>query len=60
MNNPETRATLAWTTQRLRQHWTEDNPETLATLDRRQSRNSGNIEQRTIQRLGQHWTEDTE
>jgi hypothetical protein len=47
MDNPETRATLAWTTQRLRQHWTEDNPETRATLDRRQSRDSGNIGQKT-------------
>jgi hypothetical protein len=35
-----------------------DNPETQATLDRRQSRDSGNIGQKTIQRLGQHWTED--
>jgi len=58
MDNPETRTTLAWTIQRLGQHWTEDNPETLATLDRRQSRDSGNIGQRTIQRLRQHWTED--
>ena len=35
-----------------------DNPETRATLDRRQSRDSGNIGQKTIQRFRQHWTED--